>query len=189
MGRISYPRTFLNARKLIFPFLNEIGKLVETLGLVVYSSDLKSCLENDLHSLKKIAEDAHSQGWPKIPKKDLKNFKTIKPIKISAGTKIYRVIGLDNFKGGYWLKNIPNNELAFRRDFAVRNDWNGNGGYIEVEVKTEILAYEGQAIGQKVVVDKTYVLTGGATQVWMPSGEHFSFDLESMQSSIKSTGW
>ena len=189
MGKISYPRTFLNKRKLLFPFLNEMGKWVETLGLVEFSTDLKPALENNLTNLKNIAADAHSRGWPKIPKKDLKNFKTIRPITINAGTKIYRLIGLDNFKGGYWLKNIPSSELAFRRDYAVRNDWNGNGGYIEIEVKTEILAYEGQAIGQKVVVDKTYVLSGGATQMWVPSGDHFSFDLESMQSRIKSTGW
>lgn len=189
MGTISYPRTFLNKRMLLFPFLNEMGKWVETLGLVEFSTDLKPALENNLTNLMNIADEAHSRGWPKIPEYALENFKTIKPITIRAGTKIYRIVGLDNFKGCYWLNSLPSSELAFRKDYAVSKGWNGNGGYIEIEVSTDILAYEGIAIGQEISGKKKYILRGGGTQIWFPSNEYFSFDLESMQSLIKPTGW
>ncbi len=189
MGRIKYPRTFLNIRKQLFPSLNEQGESHETVGLIECEVDLEAALKAKIDTLKKVANEAFEKGWPKIPDDELNNFKDINRIRIKAGTKIYRIIGLDNFRGNYWLKTVPRSELEFRRDYAVLKNWNGNGGYIEIEVKTEILAYEGSAFFQKVTLGKTYILQGGCTQIWFPSGDHFLFDLKFMEGKIKPTCW
>jgi hypothetical protein len=189
MGYITYPRTYLNKRKQLFPFLNEMGMIIETIGLIEATFENRNLMKGDLSGVKKIVMDAQKNGWPKISKKNLRNFKTIRAIKVEKGTKIYRVIGLDNFKGDYWMRDLPSNELEFRRDYAVRKDWNGNGGYIEVTLEKEILAYEGEASAQLVQLEKEYILNGGASQIWFPSDEHFSFDIDSVLQNIKPTNF
>jgi hypothetical protein len=196
MGRISYPRTFLNKRKLLFPFLNEMGKSIETLGLIaldLFNSvniNFHQLFEQDMENLVHITIESHKNGWPDISLDTLKNFKTIKPVTIQAGTKFYRVIGLDNFKGNYFLKDLPKNELEFRKYFAVFKHWNGNGGYREITLKEDILAYEGIAAPQQIFIkNDVYVLPGGLNQIWFPSGNKIPCDMSSVQNDIYPTGW
>lgn len=95
-------------------------------------------------------------------------FETLPP-----GTKIYRVVGKGNDPAGrFWsLDPPPATESQWRAGAAVRNNWNGDGGYVMHEVGPGGLkVWKGAAAPQPAGVDG-YYLPGGGTQLYVPEGQ------------------
>ncbi|WP_211248750.1 hypothetical protein [Acidocella facilis] len=82
---------------------------------------------------------------------------------------INRVIGdEESANGSYWAEGIdaPNTEAEWRSDFAVKNDWNGDGGYVISSTKG-LRGWIGPAAPQ-MSSDGSSVLLGNGQQIWIP---------------------
>jgi len=113
-------------------------------------------------------------GFPAIPVRDAQTFASMpQPVSLPPGTKLYRVIGSDDTAAGsYWsTEPPPANESTWRAGSAVKDDWNGDGGYVESTVPAgePLNAWGGPAGPQPASVDG-YTLPGGQNQIWVPRG-------------------
>jgi len=96
---------------------------------------------------------------------------------LPVGTAVYRVIGktadgriVQRVDGSWWsLERPPSTEAEWRARYAVCGHWNGDGGYIEFRLTKEVKAWVGEVAAHRSTTDG-YVLPGGGTQVWVPSG-------------------
>ncbi len=114
-------------------------------------------------------------------KTDVATYKTIscfsgpmRPVKIPAGKKIYRVID-DPRKaaGDWWVYELPKSGQEWREGAAVLDSWNGNGTFVEMVVPDEgLFAWEGKAASQvensaKAVNTNGQFLQGGNIQLFI----------------------
>lgn len=121
-----------------------------------------SDIPSDAHEQFKIAQLKSFDGPPTRPT-------------VTEGQKIYRVIGSDgNPSGAYWsTKPPPATEAEWRRGSAVKNDWNSDGGYVEVELTADQAdfinknGFTGKAAPQPNSDNSGY-LAGGDEQIWLP---------------------
>ena len=96
------------------------------------------------------------------------------PKKLVPGTKLYRIVDdtkNTDINGRYWLYDLPQNKTGWRRNYAVKSNWNKNGYYVEYMVPEEGLsAWEGEASSQEMDDEgfSGWVLEGGAKQVFVP---------------------
>jgi hypothetical protein len=116
---------------------------------------------------------ATPNGWPTISDDVSKTFGADpQPVDLPAGTKLYRVIDNDASAGGsYWSTDPPPaSEGTWRAGSAVKDAWNGDGGYVESTVPPGGLkAWSGPAAPQPAATPGS-VLPGGQTQIWVPRG-------------------
>lgn len=101
---------------------------------------------------------------------------------LPVGSVIYRTVGLmadgakygsvtNRLLGGYWEPECPNNypdEAAWRAATAVKAEWNGDHGHIEVTLKRPLVALFGVVGMQKVDRNDDVVLPGGGMQYFIP---------------------
>jgi hypothetical protein len=110
-------------------------------------------------------------GWPKMSDRTATTFGSEpKPVEYAPGTKLYRVIDSDeSAAGSFWsTEPPPRTEGAWRAGSAVKDSWNGDGGYVEHTVGPEGLkAWAGPAAPQEAAVPEM-VLPGGGQQAWVP---------------------
>jgi hypothetical protein len=106
-------------------------------------------------------------------------------VRPAAGTKIYRTIGLtakevaqgsvtNRILGMYWEPQCPNNYAnidAWRQATAVKAEWNGDYGYIEITLKSDVTMLYGQVGMQVVDTVHKMVLPGGGYQYFIPNFE------------------
>jgi uncharacterized Zn-binding protein involved in type VI secretion len=130
----------------------------------------------ELRAMSAAAENnsgvAGPEGWPDLPPKDATTFTPdgAEPVDIPGGTKLYRIVGDDrSASGSYWSYDPPpQTEGEWRAANAVKDSWNGDGGYVEHTVPDEGLkAWAGPAAPQ-YAADNVSMLPGQGTQVWVP---------------------
>lgn len=130
------------------------------------------------------AKTLSKKGWPDLPGSGARNFNSAEPVTLEPGTKIYRVIDdSSNQAGGYWVEKPPASRAEWRRDIAVKTDWNTNGKYVEYTVPEGpgLNVWRGEVSAQQLQGSDFY-LPGGGQQIWMPPG--------SVNPSLaKPTGW
>ncbi len=110
-------------------------------------------------------------GWPDLPARQAVNFENAEPVTLEPGTKIYRIIDDDaNPAGGYWSYSLPESKAEWRAEYAVKEEWNDNGKYVEYEVAEgeELKVWSGTTAGQNLEGINSH-LPGGAEQIWMPA--------------------
>lgn len=110
-------------------------------------------------------------GEPALSKDALASFGAPpRQIFVEGPTKLYRVVGEgNNVHGSYWSREPPPaTEAEWRGKSAIRGDFNGNGGYVVMEVPAgaKIPAWEGPIRAQQSS-DGVNILPGGADQVFM----------------------
>lgn len=156
----------------------------------------------------------HREDWPDLADKanekylevDAKKRATYKVIscfsgemravKIPPGTTIYRIIEEHGVRAGnWWAYARPETGKEWREGYAVLDSWNGNGGYVELEVPEKGLwVWEGKAASQ---VENDSRKTGTLGQ-YLPGGKNqifldFSFEKNAHAagkiSGVKSTHW
>ena len=104
---------------------------------------------------------------------------------IPADTTMYRTIGLtanmtgvergfitNRMLGEFWEPACPNNYpdlAAWRSATAVLAEWNGDYGYIEVRLKSDLWALVGKAGQQHIARVGGMVLPGGGEQYYIPN--------------------
>jgi hypothetical protein len=111
------------------------------------------------------------EGWPDLPADHARNFNSAEPVTLPPGTKIYRVIDdRANPAGGYWSEKLPASRAEWRRDYAVKTDFNTNGKYVEYTVPEGpgLKVWRGETAAQQIEGTSFY-LPGGQQQIWMPS--------------------
>lgn len=112
-------------------------------------------------------------GWPEMPDKAAQTFGADPvPKKYPPGTKLYRVIGDDGSgSGSFWSPDPPpSSEATWRGGSAVKDEWNGDGGFVQHTVGPEGLkAWSGPIAPQEAAVDGN-VLPGGSEQIWVHRG-------------------
>jgi hypothetical protein len=116
------------------------------------------------------AEKLSKDGWPDLPARQAPDFNSAEPVTLKPGTKIYRVIDdSSNPAGGYWAEKVPGSRAEWRSDFAVKNDWNTNGKYVEYTVPEGpgLNVWRGETAAQQLRGSDFY-LPGGGQQIWMP---------------------
>lgn len=103
--------------------------------------------------------------------------------KLLAGQKIYRSVGLtattvgygsvtNMLLGKYWEPICPSqyaSEAQWRAATAVKAEWNGDHGYIEVQLNQEVYALIGKVGMQKLDRQSNEVLPGGGDQFYIPA--------------------
>jgi hypothetical protein len=92
------------------------------------------------------------------------------PDDLPEGTKIYRIIDAEsNPGGGFWtLEPPPATEAEWRSGWAVKNEWNGDGAYVEHTVgEGGLKVWRGPAAAQDAAAPG-YVLGGGRDQLYIP---------------------
>lgn len=113
------------------------------------------------------------KGWPEMPIDGAQTFAAEpRPVEYPPGTKLYRIIDNDkSASGSYWTtEHPPQSEAAWRAGSAIKDKWNGDGGYVEKTVGPGGLkAWEGPTAAQEAAT-KGMVLPGGKTQTWVPAG-------------------
>ncbi|WP_051234978.1 hypothetical protein [Marinimicrobium agarilyticum] len=123
-----------------------------------------------------VDHDAHvEQGWPTLNYNNHETFNTFtvaKPVELSKGTKIYRIVDeTASDAGGFWAYDLPASKTEWRKEFAVKDSWNDNGYYVEHVVGEEGLkVWEGPAAGQrykKGPEGNSFYLSGGGTQLFV----------------------
>lgn len=117
-------------------------------------------------------------GWPDISdtapqplKSAFRTFKNAKPVTLSPGTVLYRIVDPGSFDNSIcWMSKAEFDQLTsradWRRRFAVWANWNGNGEYVTYTVPANkpLRAWEGVARSQQM--EKTdFWLEGGAMQI------------------------
>ncbi|WP_295458305.1 DUF6861 domain-containing protein [uncultured Thiodictyon sp.] len=113
------------------------------------------------------------EGWPELPEDHAGNFNTAEPVTLKPGTKIYRIIDhKSNAAGRYWAESLPSSRTQWRSDYAVKQDWNSNGSYVEYTVPEGpgLKVWRGETAGQELKGSGGYYLPGGAEQIWMEEG-------------------
>ena len=116
-------------------------------------------------------------GWPLLPDEKAQTFGADPvPQDLAPGTKLYRVIDRnDGAKGSFWNTSPPPaTEAEWRNSSAVRDDWNGDGGYVTYTVpESGLNAWVGPIAPQRLEEAPVpgFVLPGGDTQVWVPYGK------------------
>jgi hypothetical protein len=112
--------------------------------------------------------DVNQAGWPTLPGKQAVNFSNVEPVTLQPGTKIYRIIeSQEGANGSYWARDLPTSKSQWRSDYAVSEQWNKDGQYVEYTVTEPLQVWEGGAAPQLV---GTEYLPGGANQIWLPKG-------------------
>ena len=110
-------------------------------------------------------------GYPDLPANEAQNFgEGVRPWNgdKQQGT-ISRVIGAESDpNGSYWQAGVPGTEADWRANSAVKNDWNGDGGYVESSPQG-LKGWIGPAAPQ-MSSDNVNVLPGGGQQIWIPTG-------------------
>ncbi|WP_143421374.1 hypothetical protein [Halovibrio salipaludis] len=75
------------------------------------------------------------EGWPDLTFEGNRTYETftdVEPVELPPKTKIYRIVDeRAGNAGGFWTDELPENKEAWRRDYAVKDDWNDNGYYVE----------------------------------------------------------
>ena len=119
-------------------------------------------------------DDLVAQGWPNLNYDGYETYDTFvdaKPVDIPEGTKIYRIVDeKNNDAGGFWAYDLPANKTEWRRGYAVKDDWNDNGYYVEHFVgEGGLKAWEGPAAGQpyEEFSGNEFYLQGGSTQLFV----------------------
>ena len=110
------------------------------------------------------------EGWPDLPSKEAVNFNSAEPVTLKPGTKIYRIIDDSaNPAGSYWSEQLPASRAEWRGNYAVKNDWNTNGKYVEYTVPDGkgLNVWRGETAAQELR-GSNYYLSGGGQQIWMP---------------------
>ena len=96
-------------------------------------------------------------------------------MELPPGTKIYRIVDeRAGNAGGFWAYELPESKTAWRSGYAVKDDWNDNGYYVEHVVGEEGLkAWEGPTAGQTYEESngKEFYLKGGKTQLFITPGD------------------
>ncbi len=111
-----------------------------------------------------------ADGYPELPDWAAKTFgEDARPWNGDAETgPIRRVIDADsNPAGGFWQREPLSDEPSWRGGAAVRNDWNGDGGYVEAP-PAGLKGWIGPAAPQDASVPG-YMLPGSGEQIWLPS--------------------
>lgn len=113
-----------------------------------------------------------AKGYPDLPASEAKNFgDNVRPWNGDEhpGGRITRVVGADNNPNGpYWQADLPQTEAAWRGGAAVKNDWNGNGAYVE-SPSQGLRGWIGSAAPQQSS-DGVSILPGQAEQIWIQPG-------------------
>jgi hypothetical protein len=86
------------------------------------------------------------------------------------GGTMSRVIGsASSDNGSFWSPGEPpQTEAEWRGGSAVKNDWNGNGAYVQSPT-AGLKGWTGPAAPQ-LSRDGANVLPGGSQQIWLPPG-------------------
>lgn len=117
-------------------------------------------------------------GWDSPPQWVVDTFsETPQPIELPVGTIVYRFVGqaddagqfTESLTGSWWALDVPKTAAAWHSDYAVRGEWNMDGGYIEVKLEHPVKAWIGGAAAQEGG-KPGYVLKGGAKQIWVQKG-------------------
>jgi hypothetical protein len=113
-------------------------------------------------------------GWTAFPQDEMRNFgETPQAENFPKGTKLYRVIGADNNPAGpYWSPDPPPaGEAEWRSSMAVKDQFNGDGGYVTATVTDNdgLNAWSGSAAPQSSDTDG-WALPGGGKQIWVKPG-------------------
>ena len=118
------------------------------------------------------------EGWPDLTfegRTTYDTFTEVKPVELPPGTEIYRIVDeRAGNAGGFWAYELPDSKAAWRRDYAVKDDWNDNGYYVKHVVGDEGLkAWEGTTAGQPYEESngKEFYLKGGKTQLFITPGD------------------
>jgi hypothetical protein len=117
-----------------------------------------------------------------LPAAEAPNFVEAKDTVLTAGTKIYRVIGgSGSFStGGYWVLTRPTNYAEIIGGTAVQPEWNGFNVIVEYTVPTNstMKVWKGRASRQLIAgttnkyypeYQTTYHLAGGGVQIFVPN--------------------
>jgi len=113
-------------------------------------------------------------------------------VKLPRGAKIYRTVGLtaasvtyggvtNKILGDYWEPAQPNRHASltqWRQALAVLAEWNGDYGYLEVELEGELTVLSGKVGRQIVDAVRKEVLPGGGDQYFIPDVGRQLPDLE-----------
>ena len=138
-------------------------------GAVPTTPELQQSFTESLRRTAPTAPD----GWPPLSDDIAATFGgTPQAQNIASGTKLYRVIGSDrSASGSFWsFDPPPATEADWRGPSAVKDAWNGDGGYVEHTVGPDGLkAWTGPIAPQQAAVDG-YMLPGGGQQIWVPPG-------------------
>jgi hypothetical protein len=95
----------------------------------------------------------------------------VSPTFMEPGERYYRAVGDGQYpNGAFWSTTAISTEEELRTMYAVRNDWNGDGGLVVFIPRRRVPAWEGTVAPQQgtSVTDKW--LPGGARQVWIEPG-------------------
>lgn len=117
-----------------------------------------------------------------LPAAESPNFVDAKDTVLSAGTKIYRVIGGSGSfpTGGYWVLTRPTNYAEIIGGTAVQTEWNGFNEIIEYTIPagTTMKVWKGKASRQLIAgttnkyyteYQNAYNLGGGGVQLYVPN--------------------
>lgn len=146
----------------------------------------------------------HKDGWPDMRdesknralKEKYNTFEagTIKPVTISPGETLYRVVepGSNSYDNGvYWMRKAEFDQLKskaeWRRKFAVWASWNSNGEYVTYTVPSGkgLNVWEGKAASQEFKSNNRYKLEGGSPQIALDPAELQKGNMNKRQP----TGW
>jgi hypothetical protein len=95
----------------------------------------------------------------------------ITAVDLLPGKRYYRAVGDGQYpNGAFWTEEPIGSEVALRRDYAVRNDWNGNRGLVILVPNRTVPSWVGQTAPQQATGDSTRWLPGGARQLWVEPG-------------------
>ena len=126
---------------------------------------------------KRLLEKQTEAGHPDLPAREAANFQSAEPAYLQPGEKIYRVQGGPaGPNGGYYTREPPSSMEQFRRDNAVRENWNNGSQIQEVTVGPNgMKVWQGPAASQNVAdVPTGYHYPGGGQQIYVPGGQVFS---------------
>jgi len=115
-------------------------------------------------------KDIDESGWPILPAKEAANFTNVEAKLLTKGTIIYRVIENDSSAAGsYWAYKLPKSKTEWRTKYAVLDDWNDNGKYVEyiVKEKNGLKVWSGETAGQNIGKNGPHY-PGGDEQIWIP---------------------
>jgi hypothetical protein len=117
--------------------------------------------------------DLSVEGWPTLPAKAAENFVSARPVTLPRGTKIYRIVDdATRPDGSWWSLKLPGSKAEWRSKYAVLDDFNQNGKYVEyvVDDPEGLRAWVGPAASQRVGSAPGWIQEGGASQLWLPPG-------------------